>query len=86
MPRDPVPCDSITTLLAYEAGLYDAFIEAANMLVLSAPAIQLAAGEMSREEMRAVKAVLVWREREIRKKARELSKQPVVDATLHTEK
>ena len=69
--RDPVPCDNVGTLAAYEAGRHDAFIEAADMLKLRNAEILLAVGEMTLKELRAVNAVLAWREREIRSKASE---------------
>lgn len=49
----------------YNQGYADGLRKAAQMLDVSASAIRLAAGEMTPQEMRTIKAVLAWRSRVI---------------------
>jgi len=63
------PAD-LRAVLAYDAGLAEGrrqgLEEAANSLDMSRQTIRLNAGELSASEMRAVKAVLVWKAAAIR--------------------
>ena len=49
----------------WEAGFCAGIEEAAKLLDVSAQEIRLAAGELTNGEVRAVKAVLAWRAREL---------------------
>ncbi|WP_428491636.1 hypothetical protein [Rhodopila sp.] len=53
----------------YDQGLIDGMGAASMMLDVSEQDIRLAAGELTPDEMRAVKAVLAWRKAMIRLKA-----------------
>ncbi|MGE4043391.1 MAG: hypothetical protein AB7F35_00960 [Acetobacteraceae bacterium] len=54
---------------SYQAGIRDGLKAASAMLALTEQEIRLTAGEMTAQEMRAVKAVLEWRRMAIIDKA-----------------